>query len=217
MYFVYLDILEILSGILKQFKAAKLTEMQSDLADKNSMICCFLLNNIQKISQQQQMDIGNEIKRMNSIVMLSKLLSQEIYIMNKDQPNIMQALETVKREVVGYGIYNKNSAVTALKNFQDIIKASNIVTKEERDLIIKAIGAKLGQWYKCPNGHHYSIDRCGGAMEISKCIECKEAIGGQNHALLPSNKHAPEIDNSKYAAWSEEANNMANFDLNDLL
>ncbi|CAH2096329.1 unnamed protein product [Euphydryas editha] len=217
MHFVYLNILEMLSDIYKKFTTAKLTELQSNLAERNSIICCVLVNNIQKISQQQQMDIGNEMKRMNSIVLLSKLLSQQIYIMNKDQPNVIQVLKIVKTEVLGYGIYKESSAMDALKKFQNEIKASNIVTKEERDLIVKAIGAKAGQWYKCPNGHFYSIGQCGGAMEISKCVECKVPIGGQNHALLPSNKHAPEIDNSKFPAWSQEANNMGNFDLDNLL
>jgi hypothetical protein len=32
--------------------------------------------------------------------------------------------------------------------------------------------------FECPNGHYYVIGECGGAMEKSKCPECKEEIGG---------------------------------------
>ena len=86
------------------------------------------------------------------------------------------------------------------------------LTIEERSMIIKAIGAKPGSWYKCPNGHYYQIGECGGAMQISKCPECSSQIGGHNHQLLSSNQHASEFDDSRHAAWSEGAN-MLNFDL----
>ena len=38
---------------------------------------------------------------------------------------------------------------------------------EERSMIIKAINAKPGSWYKCPNGHYYQIGECGGAMHLA--------------------------------------------------
>lgn len=40
-------------------------------------------------------------------------------------------------------------------------------------MIIKAIGLSSGHWYECPNGHPYVIGECGGAMEKTKCPECK--------------------------------------------
>lgn len=45
-------------------------------------------------------------------------------------------------------------------------------TKEEKDMIIKAIGFSAGHWYQCPNGHPYVIGDCGGAMQVSECNEC---------------------------------------------
>ena len=65
--------------------------------------------------------------------------------------------------------------------------------------------------YKCPNGHIYAIGECGGAMQESKCPECGAKIGGLNHGLTSGNAVAREMDGARYAAWSEEANNMANF------
>ena len=41
-------------------------------------------------------------------------------------------------------------------------------------------------------------------------------IGGQSHRLADGNQHAGEMDGSRHAAWSEEANNLRNWDLNDL-
>ena len=89
------------------------------------------------------------------------------------------------------------------------------LTIEEKKMIIKAIGAKPGSWYKCPMGHYYQIGDCGGAMQTSQCPECGAKIGGRNHQLLATNQHAGEFDNSGHAAWSEGAN-MLNFNLENL-
>ena len=48
-------------------------------------------------------------------------------------------------------------------------------------------------------------------MQQARCPECNATIGGTNHALHHGNVHAPEIDNSRHAAWSEGAN-LQNFD-----
>ncbi len=59
----------------------------------------------------------------------------------------------------------------------------------------------------------YCIGECGGAMQESKCPECKAPIGGTNHALLSSNTLAGDFDGSSHAAWSDTANNMGNWDI----
>uniref|UniRef100_A0A1X7UJV6 RZ-type domain-containing protein n=1 Tax=Amphimedon queenslandica TaxID=400682 RepID=A0A1X7UJV6_AMPQE len=89
-------------------------------------------------------------------------------------------------------------------------------TPEEIRQIVAAIGGKKGAWYKCPNGHYYHIGECGGAMQVGKCIECDAQVGGSHHRLLDDNEHAGEIDNSRFAAWSQQAN-LNNYDLNDVL
>ena len=86
------------------------------------------------------------------------------------------------------------------------------LTMEEVRVIVKALDAKYGSWYKCPNGHYYNIGECGGAMQEGRCIECKAKIGGRQHRLQEDNQHAGEVDGSRYAAWSEMAN-LENFEL----
>ena len=86
---------------------------------------------------------------------------------------------------------------------------------EEKEMIIKAMGFSQGHWYKCPNGHVYAIGDCGGAMQESRCPECKATIGGTSHRLARGNTHAGEFDGSRHAAWSEGAN-LANFDLDEI-
>ena len=52
-------------------------------------------------------------------------------------------------------------------------------------------------------------------MEEGKCPECRSTIGGTNHRLRADNRLAGEMDGARYAAWSETANNMGNFDFDN--
>ena len=36
-------------------------------------------------------------------------------------------------------------------------------------------------WYKCPNGHPYSVGHCTRPMQLARCPACNARIGGQNH------------------------------------
>ena len=80
------------------------------------------------------------------------------------------------------------------------------LTEVEKKLIVTAMGLSKGHWFKCPKGHIYAIDRCGGAMERGTCPECGAVIGGASHQLEEGNELAPEMDGARYAAWSEQAN-----------
>ena len=53
----------------------------------------------------------------------------------------------------------------------------------------------------CPNGHTYCIGECGGAMQESKCPECKCTIGGTQHRLTAGNRVATEMDGATQSAW----------------
>ncbi|XP_038133385.1 E3 ubiquitin-protein ligase rnf213-alpha isoform X1 [Cyprinodon tularosa] len=39
-------------------------------------------------------------------------------------------------------------------------------------------------WYRCPNGHPCTIGECGQPMQTSRCVDCGEMIGGNNHEPL---------------------------------
>ena len=65
-------------------------------------------------------------------------------------------------------------------------------------------------------GHVYAIGECGGATQRGKCPECNADIGGESHRLVEGNSVSTEMDRARYAAYSEEANNLMNFDLNNL-
>ncbi|PWN39120.1 P-loop containing nucleoside triphosphate hydrolase protein [Ceraceosorus guamensis] len=68
------------------------------------------------------------------------------------------------------------------------------VTLSEKAMIIKALEyADDGHFYRCPNGHSFTIGDCGQAMEVATCPECGEAIGGDSHRVLDDNSRDAEL------------------------
>ncbi|ETM51997.1 hypothetical protein L914_04280 [Phytophthora nicotianae] len=51
-----------------------------------------------------------------------------------------------------------------------------------------------GHWYRCENGHSYSIGECGMAMEQTRCPECGAPVGGHNHMLVQGSRHDSQMD-----------------------
>lgn len=69
-----------------------------------------------------------------------------------------------------------------------------VVTEREKREVIEAMGMGRGHWYRCPNGHVYTIGECGGAMQESVCPECGERIGGRSHVLVSTNETDHEFE-----------------------
>ena len=67
------------------------------------------------------------------------------------------------------------------------------LTAEEEKEIVSAMNLSQGRWYKCPQGHVYSIGGCGEAMQRATCPECKLVIGVTRHQLFEGNMRAPEM------------------------
>ncbi|KAI9097310.1 hypothetical protein DFS34DRAFT_593977 [Phlyctochytrium arcticum] len=58
------------------------------------------------------------------------------------------------------------------------------VTDEERQAVYNAMEVKFrgaGHWYRCENGHPFTVGECGLPMELAKCPECGAQVGGQRH------------------------------------
>ena len=113
-----------------------------------------------------------------------------------------------------YDLYNmvNNINQNTAKIPDEIIKGNFSIKLDLKDLYknneldIQAINLlrTLGtQWYKCPNGHLYTVGECGRPMEQSICPECGKKIGGQNHV--------PEMNNQVVNLQ----NQMMNLNLNN--
>lgn len=91
----------------------------------------------------------------------------------KPYDSIMQRLVRIEK----FSDTIEEKIVEDLDNIQ-ASREKKISLKNERKLIVKAIGFKQGHWYKCPNGHIYSIAQFGRAMRETKCNECEATISG---------------------------------------
>ena len=171
------------------------------------------------LSNQQVLDVTSEARRVSCAAKLFDMfcglhrngseLSQE------DKNVVVDCIQIVHGS--GWKLERLNEEgetgiTNVIKRVKTDYRVSHLSNKERIE-IVKAVGSKKGSWYKCVNGHFYCIGQCGGAMETAQCPECGAVIGGQSHRLATGNEHAPEMDDSRHAAWSEGAN-MANFDLN---
>ncbi|RPD78076.1 hypothetical protein L226DRAFT_610074 [Lentinus tigrinus ALCF2SS1-7] len=78
------------------------------------------------------------------------------------------------------------------------------VSLDELTQVVRGLGfSHVGHFYKCPNGHVFVIGECGGAMQTAVCAECGEAIGGNRHQLLSSNRPVRELEEIARATGSE--------------
>ena len=61
----------------------------------------------------------------------------------------------------------------------------SIVDNEEKRQIYSAMarefGGGSGHWYRCTNGHPFTIGECGGPMQTSRCPQCGAPVGGSHH------------------------------------
>ncbi|KAH7708252.1 NFX1-type zinc finger-containing protein 1-like protein [Aphelenchoides avenae] len=67
------------------------------------------------------------------------------------------------------------------------------LSQQEIVEITKALGSHVTQWYRCSKGHVYGIGECGMAMVRSRCPECQEEIGGEDHRLVATSQQALEM------------------------
>ena len=163
------------------------------------------------ISRQQLFDIELELSRLS--VFCTTLSTRHDPISSKiaeaKAAQLFKYLEELRtgKKVVKSDLDNMKLVVEKIRQKLGM----QILSKEEKEMVIKAMDLSAGHWYKCPNGHVYAIGECGGAMQESRCPECNATIGGTNHSLAQGNAHAGDFDGSRHAAWSEGAN-LANFD-----
>lgn len=51
-----------------------------------------------------------------------------------------------------------------------------------------------GHWYRCEQGHAFTVGECGMPMERAQCPDCGSRIGGQNHQAEPGVNRADDIE-----------------------
>ncbi|CAF0725958.1 unnamed protein product [Adineta steineri] len=163
-------------------------------------------------SLQQTNDIQAELERIRRLIYIETLIhSYKSQILTrtlkKEDQEGLDSMQYLTKKPGPFTEQDKQKFDTLVKKFQHLNNLPGLgITERERLAIVGALSLTQGHWYVCPKGHPYVITECGGASQVSKCPECGEEIGGQNHQLLSTNRHFGLMDGSQHSAWSNDAN-----------
>jgi hypothetical protein len=149
------------------------------------------------ISGQEIDDINMEIQRFYRVCQLYRLTSEQNYSACCSNPEVKECYETAHQTAYTIEKYSKETDLKlkhALESLSKVVGSSVEITDVERKDVVRVMGYKQGDWYKCPNGHIYTITECGGGVEKSLCDVCGAEIGGSSDRLLECNSVAAEMD-----------------------
>ncbi|CAJ2511696.1 Uu.00g073210.m01.CDS01 [Anthostomella pinea] len=71
------------------------------------------------------------------------------------------------------------------------------VSTSEMKMVVAAMAREFsgtGHWYRCVNGHPFTVGECGMPMQLARCPACGAGIGGQNHQATAGVEHARDIE-----------------------
>ncbi|KAF5287446.1 hypothetical protein FQR65_LT12271 [Abscondita terminalis] len=182
------------------------------LKDHLKFLLYMLSRNDKKLSKQEIADFNKEVKRWSFLVQITDI--QDFFWIDRlrNDESFIRTFENCKKILFSIKIFSESLQEEVVANLDFLNEKFELKTAIIEFKIVKAMGMAKGHWFRCPNGHIYAIGECGGATQVGKCVDCKENIGGSGHRLLENNTHAREIDGSNFPAYSEEANNLGNYE-----
>lgn len=71
------------------------------------------------------------------------------------------------------------------------------VTSKEMEDVVNAMAREfsgIGHWYRCRNGHPFTVGECGGPMVESICPQCGAPVGGRHHQAAEGVTRAPDLE-----------------------
>ena len=71
------------------------------------------------------------------------------------------------------------------------------ISSSEMRMVVAAMAKEFrgtGHWYRCVNGHPFTVGECGMPMELARSPTCGEGIGGQHHRPTAGVQHARDIE-----------------------
>jgi len=171
----------------------------NDKVDEISQICKTNKCEKQNILSQYEFFwiIYNKIKSLKLHGMITEknikdgciaLLDFSVQVIND---NILSNSKSVECNIIDPA---KDLSTNIVKLKKIIIEGIEKEELKEVFLAMKSEFSGTGHWYRCPNGHYYTIGECGMAMQESTCIECGAKVGGSNHQTLPQNTHAEDLE-----------------------
>jgi hypothetical protein len=122
-----------------------------------------------------------------------------------DDPNRADLLEDIKRKGKEHLKVAKELCTTFPRQTSSVAAEVDDVGrlledsgyKSEMKMIVAAMQAEFtgtGHWYRCENGHPFTVGECGMPMQTARCPQCNAPIGGQNHQSAAGVRHAGDIE-----------------------
>lgn len=71
------------------------------------------------------------------------------------------------------------------------------LASSEMGMVVRAMAKEFrgtGHWYRCANGHPFTVGECGMPMELARCPECGSGVGGQSHRPTEGVTRADDIE-----------------------
>ncbi|KAG9695911.1 hypothetical protein KCU95_g3802, partial [Aureobasidium melanogenum] len=71
------------------------------------------------------------------------------------------------------------------------------VSSDEMQKVVTAMTREFrgtGHWYRCRNGHPFTVGECGMPVQTARCPQCGEVVGGQHHRAAEGVTHAGDIE-----------------------
>ena len=71
------------------------------------------------------------------------------------------------------------------------------VSSDEMRAVVAAMANEFqgtGHWYRCVNGHPFTVAQCGRPMGTARCPECGATAGGQDHRAAEGVTQAQDIE-----------------------
>lgn len=88
-----------------------------------------------------------------------------------------------------------SSVVDEVREVRRLLEEGGYQT--EMRMIVSAMSKEFsgtGHWYKCANGHPFTVGECGMPMQTARCPQCGAPIGGRNHAPAAGVQRAEDIE-----------------------
>lgn len=146
-------------------------------------------------SEQQRADISTEISFLQMMGNAIVKTCGRIFTLIEGKL-VSEAFEVANK--YGSGNESVRSEFTRLVNKALTRIGISVI---ENPIILKCISFQLGNWYKCCNGHIFSIADYGEEWVRNKCPECESVIiGDDNHALERDKSSGTENDGATASA-----------------
>jgi hypothetical protein len=173
-------------GQCENIVASAKESKQYRIATQGYILCakfCYLSMRYTKQPDDQQKSLHGEVARPKIVHFRDKgrqslMKAKSMLLTYPSTRRLQPEVDIVSKMLQGSTFYTAVSA-------KEVRQVYNAMAAEFRG---------TGHWYRCVNGHPFTIGECGRPMEEARCPECGSPIGGDDHIDVDGVSHAADIE-----------------------